>query len=238
MRLLLRSAWLATVILAVACGTRPAASPSPTSNGPQTEEEKIAYTVGALLGRNVTGLNLSPAELEFVKKGVADGATGTKLAVDIEAYGPKLQAFARARQAAGAQSEKTRAASYLEKAAKEDGAVKTTSGLVYKTIKAGTGPSPNAADVVSVHYKGSLMDGTVFDSSESHGGPAQFQLKQVIPCWTEGVQRMKVGEKARLVCPSDIAYGDQGHPPTIPGGATLVFEVELLAVNPPAAVRK
>jgi FKBP-type peptidyl-prolyl cis-trans isomerase FkpA len=232
---LLRSLWPAVVILSIACGAnRPAASPSPTSTAPQTEEEKIAYTVGALLGRNVTGLALSPAELEFVKKGVADAASGTKLAVDLEAYGPKLQAFARARQAAGAQSEKTRAASYLEKAAKEDGAVKTASGLVYKMLKAGTGPSPNAADVVSVQYKGSLMDGTVFDSSESHGGPAQFPLKQVIPCWTEGVQRMKVGEKARLVCPSDIAYGDQGHPPTIPGGATLVFEVELLAVNPPA----
>ena len=87
-----------------------------------------------------------------------------------------------------------------------------------------------ATDVVSVHYHGTLPDGKVFDSSVQRGQPAEFPLNQVIPCWTEGVQKMKVGGKARLVCPSTIAYGDQGRPPVIPGGATLVFEVELLEV--------
>jgi FKBP-type peptidyl-prolyl cis-trans isomerase FkpA len=237
MRPVFRAGWAAATLFAVACGSnRP--TPSPAATGPQTEDEKIAYALGALLGRNVAPFSFSAAEMEFVKKGVADAGQGAKLAVDLEAYGPKIQAFARQRQAAGAQTEKTRSAGFLDKAAKEDGAVKTPSGLVYKTVKVGTGASPNAGDVVSVQYKGTLADGTVFDTSESHGGPAQFPLKGVIPCWTEGVQRMKLGEKARLVCPSDLAYGDQGRPPTIPGGATLVFEVELLAINPPGAVKK
>ena len=97
------------------------------------------------------------------------------------------------------------------------GAVKTDSGLIYKTLTPGTGASPKATDTVSVHYHGTLTDGKVFDSSVQRGQPAEFALNQVIPCWTEGVQKMKVGEKAKLVCPSDIAYGDTGTPAgTIP----------------------
>jgi FKBP-type peptidyl-prolyl cis-trans isomerase FkpA len=121
-------------------------------------------------------------------------------------------------------------AAFLEKAAAEPGAVKTASGLVYREITPGTGSSPRASDMVTVNYRGALTDGTEFDSSYKRNQPAQFPLNQVIPCWTEGVQRMKVGGKSRLVCPSDIAYGEQGRPPTIPGGATLVFEIELLAI--------
>ena len=99
-------------------------------------------------------------------------------------------------------------------------------------MKPGTGASPKASDVVSVHYHGTLPDGKVFDSSVQRGQPAEFAVNQVIPCWTEGVQHMKVGEKAKLVCPSDIAYGDAGTPDgTIPPGATLVFEVELLGIK-------
>ena len=119
--------------------------------------------------------------------------------------------------------------------AKGEGRAGTTrlpSGLVYKTLTPGNGPSPSAADKVKVNYEGRLTNGTVFDSSYKRGQPAEFPLNQVIKCWTEGVQKMKVGEKARLVCPSDIAYGDHGHPPTIPGGATLVFDVELLSIAP------
>ena len=102
---------------------------------------------------------------------------------------------------------------------------------MYSTIKAGSGASPKATDTVMVHYHGTLVDGKVFDSSVKRGKPISLALNQVIPCWTEGVQRMKVGEKARLVCPSDLAYGDAGRPPTIPPGATLIFEVELLEIG-------
>jgi FKBP-type peptidyl-prolyl cis-trans isomerase FkpA len=123
------------------------------------------------------------------------------------------------------------AASYLDKAAAEPGATRTASGLVYREMKAGTGASPKATDMVKVHYRGTLIDGTEFDSSYKRNEPATFPLNQVIPCWTEGVQRMKVGGKSQLVCPSSIAYGDRGSPPVIPGGATLIFEVELLGIN-------
>jgi FKBP-type peptidyl-prolyl cis-trans isomerase FkpA len=122
--------------------------------------------------------------------------------------------------------------SYLDKAAAEPGAVKTASGLVYREMRAGTGPSPSVTDTVKVNYRGTLVDGTEFDSSYKRNEPISFPLNGVIPCWTEGVQKMKVGGKSQLVCPSSIAYGDQGHPPVIPGGATLIFEVELLGIGP------
>ena len=102
---------------------------------------------------------------------------------------------------------------------------------MYRELTAGTGPSPKATDKVRVNYRGTLTNGTEFDSSYKRNAPAEFPLNGVIPCWTEGVQRMKVGGKSKLVCPSDIAYGDQGRP-SIPPGATLVFEIELLGINP------
>jgi FKBP-type peptidyl-prolyl cis-trans isomerase FkpA len=130
-------------------------------------------------------------------------------------------------------AEKQKAASnaYLAKAATESGAIKTESGLIFRDIQRGTGASPSASDSVKVNYRGTLIDGTEFDSSYKRNQPAQFPLSGVIRCWTEGVQKMKVGGKARLVCPSDIAYGDNGHPPVIPGGATLIFEIELLEIS-------
>jgi FKBP-type peptidyl-prolyl cis-trans isomerase FkpA len=102
--------------------------------------------------------------------------------------------------------------------------------LVYRELKVGAGESPKATDTVKVHYRGTLIDGTEFDSSYKRNEPTQFPLNGVIKCWTEGVQRMKVGGKSMLACPSDLAYGDQGSPPKIPGGATLLFEIELLEI--------
>ena len=114
--------------------------------------------------------------------------------------------------------------------AKEKGAVVTPSGLVYLSLKDGTGASPSAADTVKVHYKGTLASGVEFDSSYKRGEPAQFPLGGVIPCWTEGVQRMKTGGKAKLTCPAAIAYGSRGAGGVIPPGATLQFEIELLDI--------
>jgi FKBP-type peptidyl-prolyl cis-trans isomerase FkpA len=148
-----------------------------------------------------------------------------------------------ARMAVVADKEKAASATYLAKAAAEPGAVKTDSGLIYRELTAGTGESPKATDTVKVHYRGTLTNGTEFDSSYKRNEPTTFPLNGVIKCWTEGVQRMKVGGKSVLVCPSDIAYGNMGHPPAIPGGATLNFEIELLEivaakapVAPPAPV--
>ena len=109
--------------------------------------------------------------------------------------------------------------------------VTTKSGLVYQSLKDGTGTSPTATDIVSVHYRGTLADGREFDSSHKRGQPAEFPLNRVIPCWTEGVQMMKPGGKARLTCPPAIAYGERGAGSVIPPNATLQFEVELLSVR-------
>jgi FKBP-type peptidyl-prolyl cis-trans isomerase FkpA len=116
-------------------------------------------------------------------------------------------------------------------AAKEPGAVVTASGLVYRSLKDGTGASPSAADVVKVHYRGTFPDGKEFDSSIARGKPAEFPLNGVIKCWTEGVQRMKVGGKAKLTCPASIAYGERGAGGgLIPANATLHFDIELLGI--------
>ena len=116
------------------------------------------------------------------------------------------------------------------KAAKEPGAEVTASGLVFRSLKAGSGASPQASDKVRVHYRGTFPDGKEFDSSYARGQPAEFPLDRVIKCWTEGVQRMKVGGKAKLTCPAAIAYGERGAGGVIPPGATLQFEVELLGI--------
>jgi FKBP-type peptidyl-prolyl cis-trans isomerase len=198
----------------------------------KSDDEKSLYAIGYLVGsRNLAPLSLKPNELEIVKRGLSDGAMGKKPQVEPETQMEKVNAFAQKRSSAGADKEKVAGREFAAKAAKEQGATMLPSGLVYKTLTPGNGPSPAATDKVKVNYEGRLTNGTVFDSSYKRGQPAEFGLNQVIKCWTEGVQKMKVGEKARLVCPSDIAYGDHGHPPTIPGGATLVFEVELLGVE-------
>jgi FKBP-type peptidyl-prolyl cis-trans isomerase FkpA len=121
--------------------------------------------------------------------------------------------------------------SALDKAAAEPGAIRTPSGLVYRELTPGNGESPSPTDMVKVNYRGTLTNGTEFDSSYKRNEPAQFPLNRVIPCWTEGLQKMKVGGKSRLVCPASLAYGEQGSPPSIPGGATLIFEVELLGIS-------
>jgi len=201
-----------------------------TAADPKTDDDKTLYALGIALSRNLAIFELKPAELEFVQQGLADGVLNKEKKVDFDAYSGKIQNLAKARAAVAAEGEKKAAAEFLDKAAAEKGAKKTASGLIYSEIKPGTGDSPKASDRVKVHYHGTLRDGTVFDSSVKRGEPATFPLSGVIPCWTEGVQLMKVGGKSKLVCPSSIAYGDRGSPPNIKPGAPLVFEVELIEI--------
>jgi len=197
---------------------------------PQTEDEKTLYALGQVMASNLANFNLSETELSFILAGLSDGVTGAESKVDIQAYGPKIQEMATSRQAATAEKERAAGEDFLAEQAGAAGAEKTGSGLIYVEMTAGSGASPAATDQVQVHYHGTLRDGTVFDSSVERGEPATFPLNRVIPCWTEGVQKMKVGGKAKLICPPSIAYGDQGAPPRIPPGATLIFEVELLDI--------
>jgi FKBP-type peptidyl-prolyl cis-trans isomerase FkpA len=193
-----------------------------------TDDEKTVYALGLMMGQSIAPFNLSPAELEIVKRALTDSAGG-KPALELSEWGPKIQPLANSRAAVVAAKQKALSAAYLAKAAAEPGAIKTDSGLVFREVRAGQGASPKATDTVKVHYRGTLVNGTEFDSSYKRNEPAQFPLNGVIKCWTEGVQRMKVGGKAVLVCPSDLAYGEQGRP-SIPGGAALIFEIELLDI--------
>jgi FKBP-type peptidyl-prolyl cis-trans isomerase FkpA len=179
--------------------------------------------------KQLSQFDLSPAEVELVKKALTDAAAG-KPAIEADAWMPKVQSLAQSRGSRVAEKQKASSAAYLEKCAAEPGAVKTASGLVYRDLKPGTGASPKATDTVKVNYRGTLINGTEFDSSYKRNQPLEFALNRVIPCWTEGVQKMKIGGRARLVCPSGIAYGDAGQG-SIPGGATLIFEIELLGIT-------
>jgi FKBP-type peptidyl-prolyl cis-trans isomerase FkpA len=205
---------------------------------PDTEDQKTLYALGAILAKQLSVFNLSGDEYDYLQQGMKDAAAGKTLAAEPEAYMQKINALAQSRMQAAAVKQKELAKPYLENAAKEAGAKKSASGLIYKEITAGKGPQPKATDIVKVHYTGSFIDGKVFDSSVQRGQPVEFPLDKVIPCWMEGVSMMKVGGKAKLVCPSDLAYGDQGKPPIIAGGATLTFEVELLEIKAPEAAAK
>ncbi|MDB5799533.1 MAG: peptidylprolyl cis-trans isomerase, FKBP-type [Rhodocyclales bacterium] len=215
--------------IAVICALSAVAS----SAADMTEEQKTVYAIGAIMGKQVSVFNLSPAELELVKKGLTDAVKGGKMAVELETYMPKVQELASKRVVAAGAKQAAAGKVFAAQAAKEAGAVKTASGLVYISLKDGSGPSPTANDIVKVNYRGTLIDGTEFDSSYKRNEPIEFPLSGVIKCWGEGVQKMKVGGKARLVCPPEIAYGEQGTGGAIPPNSTLNFEVELLAVKAP-----
>jgi FKBP-type peptidyl-prolyl cis-trans isomerase len=218
----------APVVLALLLGCHGAAAVAqPALN---TDQDKALYSLGQLMGASVEEFQLTAAELAIVTAGLSDAVLGRDSKVDANAYRQQIQALAQERSAAGAVEEKQASAAFLDQLAKAPGAERSPSGVVFIPISAGTGANPTAASTVRVHYHGTLRDGTVFDSSVERGEPISFPLNGVIPCWTEGVQKIKVGGKAKLGCPSDTAYGDGGQGP-IPGGAALVFEVELLGIE-------
>jgi FKBP-type peptidyl-prolyl cis-trans isomerase FkpA len=189
----------------------------------KTIHQKTLYSIGLKLAEDGKGYALKANEIDYVIEGLKDGLKG-KSKVSLEAHRQKIALLKTERSTAIQKN-------FIINAAKEKGAKRMPSGLVYKEIKKGSGKSPKATDTVRAHYHGTFVDGKVFDSSVQKKRPFTAPLNRVIPCWTEGMQLMKVGGKARLVCPSNIAYGPHGRG-GIPGGATLIFDVELLAVNP------
>jgi FKBP-type peptidyl-prolyl cis-trans isomerase FkpA len=199
----------------------------------ETEDQKTLYALGLLIGRNVKPFALKPEELSIVKAGLTDSVNGAKPQVEIDTYGPKVNELADRRSSAGLDETKKKGQEFADNVAKQKDASTTPSGIVIRSITAGSGPNPAPDDVVKVHYEGKLIDGTIFDSSIQRGEPAEFPLNEVVPCWREALQKLKKGGKAQVVCPSDAAYGDRGQPPAIPPGATLTFEVELLDFHKP-----
>ncbi len=206
------------------------AVPAFAMDKPHTDEEKTLYAVGEIINLQLSMFKLTPGELEIVKQGLTDAAAGKGL-VDIGAYQEKVQELAKARRKA--QAEKLAAANkdFLEQAAREKGALKTESGLIYQSLAEGSGSTPRPGDTIKANYRSTFPDGKEFDSSAKRGKPMEAKVDSLIKCLEEGVQKMKTGGRARLVCPPDIAYGDVGAGDVVPPGATLVFEVELVEVR-------
>ena len=217
----------------------PADAPVAAKPVPLTPEErkKVLYALGAMVAQRtpLAQAGLDEAELNEVMAGFMDATLGKELKVPPAENMPKVDQFLKERAKVRGEQEKAKGATYLEEQAAMPGAQKQPSGLIYFETTPGTGQQATPADTVKVHYKGTLINGTEFDSSYKRGTPAEFPLSGVIKCWTEGVAKMKVGGKARLVCPSDIAYGERGAGGTIPPNSVLNFEVELISIGAAAA---
>jgi FKBP-type peptidyl-prolyl cis-trans isomerase FkpA len=220
--LVLAFAALATL---AACSA-PSSAPKPVT----TDQDKTLHALGLGIYKSIEVFQLTPEEFDRVVDGMRAARAGTP-AVKFEEFQGKIGELARSRMASQSGPRKEADAKAIAALTGDPKAQKLPSGLVYIPVTEGKGPSPKATDKVKVHYAGTLTDGKEFDSSYKRGEPVTFPLNGVIPCWTEGVQLMKVGGKGKLVCPSSIAYGDNGRPPVIPGGATLVFEIELLSIE-------
>ena len=204
-----------------------------TSTKVETEEEKVLYALGLVIAQNTLEPfrgQFNDAEMAVVLQGFAAALKGGETLVPLQEFGPKINPMLQERLQRVQAQAAAEGTAFREKAAQEEGALQTASGLIFKELRAGTGVSPRATDRVKVHYHGSLIDGTVFDSSVERGEPITFALDQVVKGWTEGLQMMKVGGKAKLTISPELAYGPGGRE-GIPPNATLIFEIELLGIE-------
>jgi FKBP-type peptidyl-prolyl cis-trans isomerase len=202
-----------------------------------TPKQKASYAIGANIGKSMKAQGLD-ADFDMIAKGMKDAADG-KAALnedEMKEAMMSLQAEMQAKAAQAGEKAKGEGVAYLAANKSKEGVKATSSGLQYKVMKEGKGAKPKASDTVKVHYRGTLIDGTEFDSSYKRGEPIEFPLDGVIKGWTEGVQLMTPGSKYQFFIPSDLAYGERGSPPTIPANSTLIFEVELLEIAKADAV--
>jgi FKBP-type peptidyl-prolyl cis-trans isomerase FklB len=209
---------------------------------PESLEDRASYAIGLNMGRNLVAQGVS-INVELLARGIRDAVGGgetlfteQEMQATMQEFQAKVQQEQQAKFAVMGEQNKVAGEAVLTANAVKEGVVTTASGLQYKVLTAGQGGSPTAEDQVRVHYEGSLVDGTVFDSSYQRGEPVEFKLGQVIQGWNEALPLMKVGSKWRLWIPSGLAYGDQGRPPQIGPSATLMFDVELLGIVPVASV--
>lgn len=213
-----------------------AQTPAPQADGSREQattdvgdEDKVLYAIGLRLSLQVVPLGLDERQVESMMEGLRDGALSREPKVDAKKLALKVQTFVTEQIKVAAAREKELSAEYVTRAAARQGAVQTESGLVYRETLEGDGAWPTIADRVKVHYHGTLRDGSVFDSS-LQGAPVEFAMSGVVRCFSEGLKRMKVGGKATITCPSDIAYGERGSPPKIRPGAALTFDLELVEI--------
>lgn len=193
--------------------------------------DSVSYSFGVLIAENLKAQGMEQVDAASLAEAVNDVFAGNNLKVSQEQAGSIVQSYMKQ------QSEKANAGkiaagkTYLEENAKKEGVKVTASGLQYEVLAAGEGATPTTSSSVTVHYEGTLPDGTVFDSSYKRGQPATFGVTQVIAGWTEALQLMKPGDKFKLTIPYDLAYGERGAPPSIPPFSTLIFTVELISIN-------
>lgn len=242
-RTLIAAALLASLpALGLAADKKPAASPAATSTPAlANEDSKAAYSIGFLSGKS-HAQHLTTLDVESYVAGFRDAyakkeprLSEDNMKTTLEAFRTRLQAEAMAKAEREAAENKTKSVAFLASNAKKAGVTTLASGLQYEVLTPGNGAKPKSTDMVKVHYHGTLIDGSVFDSSVQRGEPTTFQLDQVIPGWTEGLQLMNTGAKFRFTVPPELAYGEQGAGP-IGANAVLVFEVELLGIESPAYV--
>ena len=226
--------------LALLAGQASAQEALPTGQAPQVPDlkPKISYVIGHSIGKRIQGDQMD-LDVNLLLKGIQDGLAGgpsqfsnedtTKI---LQAFEAQMKAEEPKRLAAAADKNLKDGEAFLEANKQKEGVVATSSGLQYKVLKSGSGPSPKPTDQVTVNYKGTLLNGEQFDSSYDRGQPATFGVKDVIPGWTEALQLMKVGDKWELYIPSTLAYGPRQPGAEIGPNSTLIFEVELLAVQP------
>jgi FKBP-type peptidyl-prolyl cis-trans isomerase FkpA len=221
----------AMAIAATFCATVQAAQ----QTAPSTDEEIALYAAGYILSVQITEFEFTDAELALVTAGLEDGVRN-RLKVDaktMQAQIPRLQELQRRRKVEAAAREGIAGTAYMASAAAEPGAIRLASGVIYRITREGTGATPDATDIVTVRMLGKYVDGKVFDESASGDKPVSVILDKTIPCFQEGVQHMKAGSKAQLVCPPDLAYGDSVKAGGVRPNATLVFDVELLEIEKP-----
>ena len=217
----------------------PAATPADQPIGPlKNQKDKVSYSIGLDIGGTLKRQLIDVNE-ELMHKGIQDGLSGAKPILTDEQTKEIMATFQKdmmAKQAAAkkvtGEKNAAEAKKFLEENKKKEGVKTTASGLQYKVLKEGTGPSPKATDTVKVNYRGTTIDGTEFDSSYKRGQPATFPVNRVIKGWTEALQLMKVGSKYQLFVPADLAYGERGAGSDIGPNATLMFDVELLGITP------
>src|SRR5205823_14050152 len=198
------------------------------------KKDKVRYRIGMKHGANLSRKKVD-SNPDVLAAGIKDAIAGkTQLTQDqVKDVMQQFEKDMEQKQKTAGEKNKTDGVKFLEENKKKEGVKTTASGLEYKVLKEGTGPQPKATDMVTVNYRGTLIDGTEFDSSYKRGQPATFPLNGVIKGWTEGLQLMKQGSKYQFVVPSNLAYGERSVGPDIAPNATLIFEVELLDVKPP-----
>jgi len=221
---------LPTTLVAGALATALALPALAQDTALESEESKVSYALGMMIGERVLK-QYGEVDYELLMEGMKAQQAGEETRITMEEAQTALQAQQEAAAAEASAAATAAGQSYLEENAAKEGVQVTDSGLQYEVLEEGEGSKPSLDDTVSVHYVGTLIDGTEFDSSVARGEPATFPLKGVIPGWTEGLQLMNVGSKYRFVIPSELAYGDRGAGQAIGPGETLVFEVELLEIE-------